>query len=190
MFKELLIILILFAVSSNLIYCQNTINKYAFSPKYGSYYGNSTTGFGGGIEFNLTLKKTMLSIDYYHFKEFIILGDSPDEYFNQVGIMGGTYFGENFFRFQLQGGFATMWGVKREDSYISRGLLGGTTTYDNFSTVGFVMKTGFKLNPVNFFGFGLDFQVNINSYYTAFMVLFALEFGKIRTVNKLEKFDF
>jgi hypothetical protein len=106
------------------------------------------------------------------------------EYYNQVGLMIGKYYGEKLFRFQLQGGIAPTWGLRRTSLIHTGGLLSGDY-YDSekFFTAGLVLKIGLKINPFPFLGIGLDLQSNINSKKPTYMPMISLEIGRIRSKN-------
>lgn len=140
-------------------------------------------GVTGGLEFNTTIKGLLCSIDYYHFAEFnLILGETPSEYYNQIGLMIGKHYGEKLFRIQLQGGIAPVWGLRRTD-FVKKGewFSGDIYRHENFISAGLVFKLGFKINPKNYIGLGIDLQVNINSKNSVYMPMSSIEIGKIRT---------
>jgi hypothetical protein len=84
--------------------------------------------------------------------------------------MAGKYYGDRLFRIELQGGIAPIWQI---------GLHEGSEP-EKFTTVGFVLKTGFKFIPLPFFSIGIDLQSNLNPKKALFMPLISLEFGRLR----------
>jgi len=115
-----------------------------------------------------------------------VFGDSPQEYFNQIGIMIGSYVGEKLFRLQYQGGIATFWGMRRTEIIGKGGLFSGDVYKGkDFFTAGLVFKLGFKEIPLKQLSFGLDFQANINSENPLYMAMFSVEIGNLRNeINK------
>jgi hypothetical protein len=181
---KIIILITIILINKNSIFGQIAIDKYSFNPKLGFYnLAKNDGGFVGGAEINVTRKEYLYSLDYYYYKELVIVfGDSPDEYYNQIGLMIGKYYGEDLFRLQLQGGIAPIWGLRRTDLVKQGGqFFGDTYEHESFFTTGLAIKIGFEFNPLNFLGIGFDLQTNINPKNPVYMLMMCVEIGKIRT---------
>jgi hypothetical protein len=151
------------------VFSQNAKPGFAVNPKTGIFLWPSHENGGAvGVEANYLHKGWIFSVDFFQFQEINLLS-SDEDMFRQVGIMAGKYYGDRLFRIQLQGGFASIWEIGAPDE-----------SDPHFSTVGLVLKTGFKFIPVRFFSIGLDVQSNFNSKKPLFMPLVSLEFGLLR----------
>ena len=161
---------------------------FSLNPKLGIYSGNKNDGgFTAGGEFNILTKELIFSIDYFYCEEFIVIGsDSPEQYNRQIALIIGSYQGNNLFRIQYQVGIASFWGAKRTELIKKGGLFSGDTyNKENFSTIGFEFKLGFKYIPSRNFSVGFDFHGNINPKNPIWMLLVSFEFGKLR--SKIDK---
>lgn len=151
------------------VYSQSPFTGFAVNPKTGIFlWPNHENGGVFGVEANFLHKGWIFSVDFFQFQEINLLL-SDEDMFRQVGIMAGKYYGDRLFRVQLQGGFASTWQIGAPDE-----------SDPHFSTVGLVLKTGFKFIPLRFFSIGLDVQSNFNSNKPLFMPLVSLEFGLLR----------
>jgi hypothetical protein len=148
---------------------QNAKPGFAVNPKTGIFlWPNHENGGVFGVEANFLHKGWIFSVDFFQFQEINLLS-SDEDMFRQVGIMAGKYYGDGLFRVQLQGGFAPIWQIGAPDE-----------SDPHFSTVGLVLKTGFKFIPLHFFSIGIDLQGNLNSKKPLFMPLVSIEFGRLR----------
>lgn len=148
---------------------QSQTTGFSVNPKSGVYSAKIEAGAVFGVETNYLRNGWMFSADFYQFHE-IRLFSSDEEIFRQVGIMAGKYYGDRLFRVQLQGGIAPIWQIGPRDS----------SEPENFSTVGLVLKTGFKFIPLHFLSIGLDLQSNLNPKKSLIMPLISIEFGRLR----------
>ena len=150
-------------------FSQSQTTGFSVNPKSGIFmWPNHKNGAVLGVETNYLRNGWMLSVDFYQFHE-IELVSSDEDIFRQVGIMAGKYYGDRLFRIQLQGGIAPVWNIGYSDPSDTK-----------FSTVGLVLKTGFKFIPLRFFSLGLDLQSNLNPKKPLFMPLISIEFGRLR----------
>lgn len=178
--KILFTVLIMFCLKTAT--SQAYFDKYSIGTKGGIY--NWTEDNGGiiaGGELNASKNTIMYSIDYYHYSELNIWTNYKSQYYNQIGLMIGKYFGEKHFRFQMQGGVAPFWGLKRTE--LTKDLsaqLNERYSYDRFFNAGLVGKLGFKLIVTTFCAVGIDFQVNVNHKASVYMPMFSIEYGKIK----------
>jgi hypothetical protein len=156
---------------------------YSINPKF-SYYNwtENDGGFTGGAEFNVLYNKYIFSIDYFKFEEWAIFSDTPEEYFNQIGLMFGAFNGDRIFRFQYQAGLASFWGLRRTELDKEGFGIFSSDEYksENFFTVGIETKLGFKIIPLTFLSIGIDLQANINLKNTVLMPMLSIEIGKLR----------
>jgi hypothetical protein len=137
---------------------------FAINPKIGIFFGSDyINGIVLGSEFNYLTNGWIFSVDGYVISEVKLL-QGGEKAFLQVGFMAGQYYGDGLFRMQVQGGIAP---IRR-------------LTENPFSTLGLVLKTGFKIVPARFFSIGLDLQGNINSKKSLIMPLISFEFGRLR----------
>jgi hypothetical protein len=151
------------------VFSQNAKPGFAVNPKTGIFlWPNHENGGVFGVEANYLHKGWIFSVDFFQFQEINLLS-SDEDMFRQVGIMAGKYYGDRLFRIQLQGGFAPTWQIGAPDE-----------SDPHFSTVGLVLKTGFKFIPLHFFSIGIDLQGNLNSKKPLFMPLVSIEFGLLR----------
>jgi hypothetical protein len=151
------------------VFSQNAAIGFAVNPKAGIFlWPDHENGGVFGIEANYLRKGWIFSLDFFQFQEINLLS-SDEDMFRQVGIMAGKYYGDGLFRVQLQGGFAPTWQIGAPDE-----------SDPHFSTVGLVLKTGFKFIPLHFFSIGIDLQGNLNSKKPLFMPLVSIEFGRLR----------
>lgn len=149
-------------------FSQSNTTGFSINPKTGIFlWPNHNNGAALGVETNYLRNGWMFSMDFFQFQEIHLLS-SDEAMFRQVGFMAGKYYGDRLFRIQLQGGIAPLWEIGPGDS--------------RFSTVGLVLKTGFKFIPLRFFSIGLDLQSNLNSQKPLFMPLISIEFGKLRDI--------
>ncbi|HSL85954.1 MAG TPA: hypothetical protein VK861_03380 [Bacteroidales bacterium] len=163
-------LVIAFLILFSPAFSQSHTTGFAVNPKLGIFvWPNNKNGAALGVETNYLRNGWMLSVDFFQFQEIQLLS-SDEDIFRQVGIMAGKYYGDRLFRIQLQGGVASIW----EIGY------GGSSEPENFSTVGLVLKTGFKFIPLRFFSIGLDLQSNLNPQKPLFMPLISIEFGTLR----------
>lgn len=124
------------------------IDGFAINPKLGAYKAEYVAFVFGG-EFNVTLKRTIYSVDYY--RTFQIMNH---ERLKMVDFMVGKYYGRNFFHIQFQGGLGTLSGKKvNEKKNIS----------EEISTFGVPLKLGFKILVTNSLSLGIDLQAHLNS---------------------------
>ncbi len=152
------------------VFSQSQTTGYSINPKMGIFMrANQENGAAAGAEINYLHKGWILSADFYQFHEIRLLS-TGDIIFRQMGIMAGKYYGDRLFRVQLQGGVAPIWQV---------GYNYGSES-DPFSTVGLVLKTGFKFIPLRFLSIGLDVQSNFNSQKSLVMPLISIEIGNLR----------
>jgi hypothetical protein len=148
---------------------QSQFTGFAVNPKTGIFlWPNHENGGVFGFEAYYLHKGWIFSLDFFQFQEINLLS-SDEDMFRQVGIMAGKYYGDGLFRVQLQGGFAPTWQIGAPDE-----------SDPHFSTVGLVLKTGFKFIPLHFFSIGIDLQGNLNSKKPLFMPLVSIEFGRLR----------
>jgi hypothetical protein len=165
------------------IHSQSKVNGFSICTKLGFYQPDG--GFASGFEFNVQSNYMLFSLNAYSAREFQILGDEPDEKFNQVNIMLGQSRAKKLCRFQYEIGLGTFWGTKRGD-FISSGYLTSTYEKDDFTTIGIPAKIGFKFVPFTFFSIGIDFHANLNSEKPLVMPMISIEFGKIREKLNLQ----
>jgi hypothetical protein len=147
---------------------------FAINPKAGIYTAKDEKGGAVGVEFNYMKNGWIFSGDFFHFQEIRLL--APDnELFRQFGLMAGKYYGDRYFRVQLQGGIASLWETGYRES----------TEPERVSTVGLVLKTGLKYMPLHFMSIGLDLQGNINPEKPLVIPFLSIEFGRLRDkINK------
>jgi hypothetical protein len=148
---------------------QSQITGFSINPKAGIYAAKNEAGAVMGVETSYLRNGWIFSVDFYQLEE-IEYFSSDEDILRQVGIMAGKYYGDRLFRVQLQGGIAPIWQI---------GLREGSEP-EKFTTVGFVLKTGFKVIPLPFFSIGIDLQSNLNPKKALFMPLISLEFGRLR----------
>jgi hypothetical protein len=165
-FTSLVTVLFFFFIP---LFSQSPETGFAINPKSGIYRAQNESGAVLGFETNYLRNGWMFSADFFHFQE-IHLFSSDEDMFRQVGIMAGKYYGDRLFRVQLQGGIASIWETGYRDS----------SEPEKFSTVGFVLKTGFKFIPLSFLSIGVDLQSNLNNKKSLFMPLISIEFGRLR----------
>lgn len=150
-------------------FSQSQFTGYSINLKPGVFIGlNNNNGAVLGVETNYLTNGWIFSLDFFQFHEIQIIGGEED-IFRQAGVMAGKYYGDRLFRIQLQGGIASIWEIG-----------GGGPSGTNFSTMGLVLKTGFKFIPLRFFSIGLDLQSNLNSEKPLLMPLVSIEFGRLR----------
>jgi len=153
---------------------------FSINPKVGFYKANKDKeGFTSGVELNVFNNESLFSADYYRFEEFTLF-KSPDEYFNQIGLMVGKYNEQGNFRFQYQAGLGLMWGLKRSESIAATSLFNTEFESENFTTIGFIPKLSIQIIPFSFLSLGIDFQANINKENSVFMPLISIGIGKFR----------
>ncbi len=165
---------------------QNDNERFSINPKIGIYMGaNDAGGFSIGLETNFTIDKTIYSMEYYRAEEFSIFGASPDEVFNNLGIMIGKYKGDRVFRFDYQAGLGLIWGTKRTERLVHESD-GWSELYEteSIATTSLMTKLGCKFVPSKYLGIGLDLQGNINLKKPIFIPMLSIEFGNLR--NKLK----
>ena len=153
---------------------------FSINPEVGFYKANKDKeGFTSGVELNVFNNESLFSADYYRFEEFTLF-KSPDEYFNQIGLMVGKYNEQGNFRFQYQAGLGLMWGLKRSESIAATSLFNTEFESENFTTIGFIPKLSIQIIPFSFLSLGIDFQANINKENSVFMPLINVGIGKFR----------
>ena len=165
---------------------QIDIKRFSINPKLGVYMGgNETSGFSMGLETNITIDKTIYSMEYYRAEEFVIFGSSPAEVFNNFGIMIGKYKGERLFRFEYQAGLGLIWGTNRTEKIVDESdyfsILYET---ESFATPSIMTKLGFKFIPLKCLGIGLDLEGNINLEKSIFIPMLSIECGNLRSKLK------
>lgn len=165
-FTSLVIVLFFFFIP---VFSQGQATGFSVNPKSGIYRAKLEAGAVFGVETNYLRNGWMFSADFFQFHE-IHLFSSDEEIFRQVGIMAGKYYGDRLFRVQLQGGIAPIWVTGPRDS----------SEPEKFSTVGLVLKTGFKFIPLHFLSIGLDLQSNLNPKKSLVMPLVSIEIGRLR----------
>jgi len=160
------------------------IDGFSVNPKLGFYnFASNDAGSILGIEMNVFKNKILYSTDYYRMEEMLLFGPKPSEYFNQFGVLIGSYKGDKKFRFQYQGGLASLWGLKRT-TLISEGT--GLFPVDHYAsnyfiTIGLSTKLGFKFIPFTFLAIGVDLQTNVNMENVVYMPMLSLEIGILRS---------
>jgi len=160
------------------------VDGYSINPKIGFYNGfKDDAGFNGGAELNVLKNKIIYSANFYRYEEFVIFGPQPAEHFNQIGVMIGRYKGEKIFRFQVQVGLASLWGLKRTELIHKGSGIFSSDEYDSkhFFTVGLITKIGFKVIPLPFLAIGIDLQRNINLENMIYTPMISIEIGKLRS---------
>lgn len=180
-YKMLLIALLCFITYGKSINGQITNERLAISPKIGLY---AQGGVVYGAELNAVFNKTAFSLEYFYLDEFNILGPSPDEHFHQIGFMVGRHFQkeDKKYCFQIQGGIAPIWGLKRTvflERRTSGFLAGDIYQAERISELGLALKMGVKFDPMDELGIGFDIQANINRRNSILMFLLSIEMGKL-----------
>lgn len=172
---------------------QIKIDNFTVSPKIGlGHAGIYGGGNNYGLELNTRSKGLIYSVYYHKFQGVDVLFNNiePNEHNQQLGFMVGRYFGERTFRLHLQGGVSGIWGLARTELLqTTSGFLGSTFYYghENFFTCGIALKVGFKLNSQSV-GCGFDILTNVNIKSSrVLMVMFTLQFGKLRIANWQKK---
>ena len=143
------IMVVLFMLCTNdAINAQIKIDGFAINPKLGACKTEYEAFIFGG-EFNVTLKRTIYSVDYY--RTFQVMNP---ERLKMIDFMVGKYYGGKIFRLQFQGGLGTLSGKKvNEKKNIS----------EEISTFGVPLKLGFKILVTNSLSLGIDLQAHLNS---------------------------
>ena len=142
---------------------------FSINPKGGIFISpNHENGGVLGVETNYLQNGWMFSGDFFQLQE-INYKSSTENIYRQAGLMGGKYYGDRLFRFQLQGGIAALWELGPAD-----------LSDHDVTAVGFVLKTGFKFIPLHFLSIGLDLQSNLNPKRSFLMPLISIEVGKLR----------
>jgi hypothetical protein len=160
------------------------VDGFSINPKIGFYnFAGNDAGSILGIELNVFKNQMLYSSDFYRMEETVLFGPTPSEYFNQFGVLIGSFKGGKLFRFQYQGGLASLWGLKRT-TLISEGT--GLFPIDQYAsnyffTIGLSTKLGFKYIPFSFLAIGVDLQTNINLENVVYMPMLSLEIGKLRS---------
>lgn len=163
-----MISLFLLLCTNELINSQTKIVGFSINPKLGAYdWAGDNIGIILGGEFNVLSKKYILSFDYYHTVQVMNI-----ESFNQIDLMFGKYFSEKSFRFQMQVGLGSLWGINET---------GYSTSYkkEDISSFGVPLKAGFKLLVTSFLSIGVDFQTHLNPKKSIYMTMFSIEIGKL-----------
>ncbi len=173
-FKALLLIFLFFLLSDS-GFSQNPKPEFSFNPKAGIYLSrNNLNGGAAGVEINYLIKGWIFSFDFFQFQELNLLSSRNQDIFRQIGLMAGKYYGDRMFRIQLEGGIASVWEIGLKDF----------PETENFSTIGLVLKTGFKFLPLHFLSIGLDLQSNFNREKSLYMPLLSIEIGNLRSKLK------
>lgn len=170
-FSSLVVALLFLSIP---VFSQNQIAGFSVNIKPGLYMANDEKGAVIGIETNYRSNGWLFSADFCQLQEVKLLS-SDEDLFRQIGIMAGKYYGDRLFRVQLQGGVASIWEIGAPMD----------SEPENFSTVGLILKTGFKFIPLHFLSIGLDLQSNINPKKPLIMPLVSIEVGRLR--NKINK---
>lgn len=186
--KGFAIVLLLFVC--RVAFAQPVSFNYSVNPQYGLYFSHqSDFGYVAGVELNASVNKVLYSLDYLYFKEadFLFWGPEPRERYNQIGCYAGTYFGEKYFRFQLQGGLSAIWGYDRTDVYLDGGsdFGGGKYQAEKFVEIGMPFKLGFKLIPVYFLSIGIDVKAGLTLHRQLIYPMISMEIGRLR--NKITR---
>ena len=165
-------LLLTYLLSTYIFYAQNnssesqtsTIKAAELSYKLGPLVLGQSSRIIRGVEFSLSSKKLIYSIEYYKGDEFTIFffGDSPSEYFHHFGVL----IGDQKKRFRYHAGIAAFWGlerVKRTGNIFGSGYIsGGTYQAETFFEPGIVSKLEFDIVNKDHIRFGVDLHSNLN----------------------------
>ncbi|MFO7754420.1 MAG: hypothetical protein R6V34_00395 [Bacteroidales bacterium] len=147
---------------------QDDFRGFSVNPRMGiAYLSNSNMGVHAGAELCLYRNQHIYSAEYISLHEFIILGDA-EFIINKVGFYYGKYWGQNWYRYQVQAGLGPVWGRK----IISE-------EYASFFTAGAFLKAGVKLIPLKFAAIGADIQLNLNPEIPNLMLMVGIDLGKL-----------
>ena len=166
------VLLLTYLLSTYIFYAQNnssesqtsTIKAAELSYKLGPLVLGQSSRIIRGVEFSLSSKKLIYSIEYYKGDEFTIFffGDSPSEYFHHFGVL----IGDQKKRFRYHAGIAAFWGlerVKRTGNIFGSGYIsGGTYQAETFFKPGIVSKLEFDIVNKDHIRFGVDLHSNLN----------------------------
>ena len=133
-------------------------------PAYALQYD---TGIFLGGEVCIYRNQNIYSAEYTFLEEFRIFGDE-DYITNKLGFYYGKYWGQRWYRYQVQGGIGPVWGERRISDI-----------YSKYFTAGIFAKAGFKLLPFSFAAIGADIQLNINPENPDLMLMIGLDLGKL-----------
>lgn len=156
-----LIVLGYFFFLNTVCFAQKKNKGYYFIPKVGIYGSGGLVGTAFSIEGGLLQNNTLIGMSYTRTREF--LGANLT---NSLDATIGKFQKENsslFFHGQV--GIGIIWG---ETWNMEKG-----ETYP-FSKACLPIKAGFKYIPPHFISLGVDFQVNINSQESIFMIMLTL----------------
>lgn len=131
-----------------------------------------------GIDLNLTSDRFIYSATYNYNRELDILTPNPQEEFNQVNLLFGSFYDKNSFRFEYQGGIGMTWGLRRT-TLESDGFLVDNYNSKEFETISLPIRGSIKYIPFNFMSVGLDLLININPEKTFAIPMLTLNFGRI-----------
>lgn len=184
------IVIIILILISPCVWSQSNTNKYSINPLIGTAYDVNTKPWQSyGLAVNIFSTKYVYSTHYVFSNEMELFGSNdPKEVRNEFDLLFGRYFGDRYFRFQCQFGLGVFWGIKRGEKTYNYNS-GYEYDTEKFTAIGVPLKMGFKYIPAKYISLGVDFQTNINSESTIFMVLFSIEFGLLRYEIKSKPID-
>ncbi len=129
---------------------------------------NFDTGVLLGSDLNMVRDHRIYTLGYTLMQEFTIW--EPEHYTtNQLGLLTGKYFGNQFSGKYIRAGLGPVWG----DRLISTG-------HESYFTAGLFLNAGFRFILFPFTGMGLDADLNLNTKNPVFLLTIGLSLGKIR----------
>jgi len=162
------LLLILFVLFPSVLIAQDDFRGFSVNLRLGPGFAlHSNAGVALGSELCIYRNQAIISAEYTFMGELNLLSDE-DDVTNKIGFFYGKYWGQRFYRYQLQGGVGPVWGERMVSN-----------RHSSFFTGGVFLKAGFKLLPTRFAAIGADIQLNINPENSDLMLLLGIDFGKL-----------
>ncbi|MCF8222867.1 MAG: hypothetical protein K9J25_06945 [Bacteroidales bacterium] len=168
--KLILIILLIFP---SVLKAQDDFKGFSVNPRIGAGYPfKYDSGITGSLEVCFFRGQNIYSAGYSNFTEFVLFGEE-DYVTNNINLLYGRFWGSHWYRYQVQGGLAPLWGQRRLSDYHSR-----------FFSVGLVLRTGIKLFPTKFAAISADCNLNLNPEVPNVIIMFGIDLGKLMRAEK------
>ena len=153
----------------------------------GRYYSNSDfEGFTSNISINLMKENLLYKIRNLNYTEFNVFWPTPDEKFNEVGLMIGKGFSGKFTHVLLSGGLGITEGTKRR-KYLYTEPNGDFNIHDSrhyesdhFITPSLPIEIEVMFKPVSFIGAGVSLFGNLNFETPVYGFMCKFSIGKMR----------
>ena len=185
-----IVVFILLLIYAQSLYSQKTIDSTLLIFGTGGVGGFDTEKTGGiDAQFSIDFQKKhdQWKIRYIGGSELNLFGPTPNETFNDIGVLYGRVANYKNIQFSISGGLGIVTGIMRGAYLSSSPGFFSFSKYERrpYTTYGIPLEAEFNYNPFKFLGLGVIVFANINPESSFWGINFMWKIGKVRQKRNL-----